>query len=75
MSIRARVTDGRLVIDEPVYLPEGTVLDLVIDDEADNLDDDERAVLHRQLKASHQQALNGQTRPAIDLIAELRSPR
>jgi len=42
MSIRARVSLGRLVVDEPVDLPEGTVLDLVVDDEGDELDDDER---------------------------------
>lgn len=75
MSIRARVSHGRLVIDEPVSVPEGTVLDLVVDDEADELDDEERAVLDRQLQASYQQALSGQTRPAADLIAELRNPR
>jgi hypothetical protein len=28
--IRARVKDGKLVVDEPTLLPEGTVLDLVI---------------------------------------------
>ena len=45
MSFRARVKSGRLVVDEPVNLPEGMVLDLVIDDEEDDLSDDERVVL------------------------------
>jgi len=31
-SIRARVRNGRLTVDEPTELPEGLVLDLVIDD-------------------------------------------
>jgi hypothetical protein len=31
--LRARVENGRLVLDEPTTLPNGTVLDLVLDDE------------------------------------------
>ncbi len=37
-GLRARVQNGRLVVDEPTALPEGTVLDLVVDDEGDDLD-------------------------------------
>ncbi len=36
---RAKVHGGRLVLDEPTALPEGSVLDLVLDDEGDDLDD------------------------------------
>jgi hypothetical protein len=42
MVLRALVKNGHLVLDEPTSLPEGTVLDLVVDDEGDNLDDEER---------------------------------
>ena len=45
LAIRARVRSGRLVLDEPTDLPEGTVLDLVVDDEGDDMDDAERAAL------------------------------
>ena len=41
-ALRARVEKGRLILDEPTTLPEGTVLDLVADDEGDNLTDEER---------------------------------
>ena len=41
--LRAHVEKGRLVLDEPTTLPEGTVVDLVADDEGDDLTDDERA--------------------------------
>ena len=36
MNIRAHVKNGRLLVDEPTTLPEGTVLDLVLDDEGDD---------------------------------------
>ena len=38
-SLRARVQNGRLVLDEPTGLPDGTVVDLVADDEGDDLTD------------------------------------
>ena len=37
MVLRAHVKDGYLRVDEPTTLPEGTVLDLVVDDEGDDL--------------------------------------
>jgi hypothetical protein len=40
--LRARVENGRLVLHEPTTLPEGTVIELVADDEGDDLTDDER---------------------------------
>ena len=55
MSIRARVSHRRLVVDEPVDLPEGTVLDIVIDDEEDGLDDEERLALHASRLDEHRQ--------------------
>ena len=32
-GLRANVQNGRLIVEEPTTLPEGTVLDLVADDE------------------------------------------
>ncbi len=71
MSIRARVSHGRLVVDEPVDLPEGTVLDLVIDDEEDELDDDERHALHARLAESASPASLAAARPIELILAEL----
>ena len=42
-AIRAKVQNGRLLLDAPTDLPDGTVLDLVVDDEGDDLDEVERA--------------------------------
>jgi hypothetical protein len=75
MSIRAAVTAGRLVLNEETDLPEGTVLDLVLDDEGDSLDALERVALEQALQAAHRDALDGRTRPAADLLQELRARR
>lgn len=75
MAIRAKVQSGRLVIDEPTDLPEGTTLDLVIDDGGDDLDDAERAVLLAHLESSWHNAQAGHVRPASELLAELRARR
>jgi hypothetical protein len=75
MAIRAKVQSGRLVVDEPTSLPEGTTLNLVVDDEGDDLDDEEREVLHAHLEASWRSAQAGRVRPASELLAELRARR
>jgi hypothetical protein len=73
VTFRARVVNGRIVIDEPTTdLPEGTVLDLTIADD-DELDDVEKARLEAALERSWAQAEGGNTRPAADLIRDLRS--
>ena len=74
-GLRAVVTNGRIVVDEPTKLPEGTVLDLVVDDEGDELDDEERAALHESISRAWQQVQAGDVVAADDLIAELRRRR
>jgi hypothetical protein len=71
-GLRARVKDGRLVIDEPTSLPEGTVLDLVLDDEGDDLDATERSARDAALLRAWQQAQAGKGRLAADVIKDLR---
>ena len=70
--VRARVKNGRLVVDEPTSLPEGTVLDLVVDDEGDDLDAAERALRDEALVKAWQQAQAGDGRPAQDVLNDLR---
>jgi hypothetical protein len=72
MALRARVTNGRLLLDEPTSLPEGTVFDLVVDDEGDDLDDEERADLHAQLERASRSAAAGNVVPAADVLEMLR---
>ena len=68
--LRARVQKGRLVLDEPTTLPEGTVVDLVADDEGDDLTDAERRPLHAALSASWTSAEAGRLRPASAMLGE-----
>ena len=72
IAIRARVHNGRLQFDAPTALPEGTVLDLVADDEGDDLDDAERAELNQVITEALVCVERGEARPMQDLLAELR---
>ncbi len=71
-SLRAKVLNGRIVVDEPTTLPEGTELNLVVDDEGDDLDDQDRRDLHAALSRALQSIKEGKGRPASEVIAELR---
>jgi hypothetical protein len=75
MSVKATVTNGRLVVDEPTTLPEGTVLELVIDDEGDELDERQRAALDAAISESLRQAASGDTVSADEVLAKLRARR
>lgn len=70
-AIRARVHNGRLQLDQPTELPEGTVLDLVVDDAGDDLDDLDRAALNESISRARASMEAGRTRPMRDLLADL----
>jgi hypothetical protein len=72
-SLKAVVRNGRLVMDEPTELPEGTELVLTVLDEGDDLDNDERARLHESLRRSMAQARAGQLIDADTVIGKLRA--
>lgn len=72
MAMRARVRNGRLVLDEPTDLPEGTEVELAVVDEGDDLDDEERARLHAALDRADEQLKAGCFVPGEDVIARLR---
>ena len=74
-NLRAVVRGGRIVLDEPTNLPEGTVLDLVLDDGGDDLDEEQRRALHAAIDASRRQIRDGEGVPAHDVISSLRSRR
>jgi hypothetical protein len=73
--LRARVEKGRLVLDEPTTLPDGTVVDLVGDDEGDDLTEEGRRALHETLSASWKSAEAGRVRPSSEILDELRRRR
>jgi hypothetical protein len=74
MTIKARVRAGRLVIDEPTDLPEGTELELLPLDPGDWLDDADRALLHDALRESEGDVAAGRLVSAEDVLRELRTP-
>lgn len=71
----AHVKNGRLTLDEPTDLPEGSVVPLEIADDWDDLDDEERAELQPSLRESIEQMRAGQTIPLEQALAELRAHR
>jgi len=72
----AQVCNGRLVLDEPVTLPEGTLLELaLVDHGSDPLDAEERGELDRDLDASFAEEEAGELIDAADAITDLKSRR
>lgn len=67
-TLKAEVQNGRLRLDEPTTLPDGTVLELVVADAGDELGPDERAALHEALHEAWESAKRGDLRPASELL-------
>ena len=73
VTLKARVQKGRLVVDEPTDLPDGTEVELLPLDPGDWLDADDRAALHRALKDSDAEVAAGRLVDAAEILRELRS--
>lgn len=71
-ALKARVRNGRLVLDEPTNLPEGCEVELI---PADELDDEERAELDRSLDEALEDAHAGNTVDGPEFLAKLRAAR
>lgn len=74
ITLKARVRNGRLVLDEPTSLPEGAEVWLVPADDGE-MSDDERAELDDALLEAIADVEAGRTTDADELMAELRAPR
>ena len=73
MTIKGRVQAGRLVVDEPTNLPEGTEVELLPLDPGDWLDDAERAALHAALAESDADVAAGRLVDAAEILKDLPS--
>src|SRR5881409_2879624 len=73
MIVKAHVREGRLVVDEPTDLPEGTEVDLLPLDPGDWLDEADRAALHEALRQSDADVAAGRLVEAEEILKELRS--
>lgn len=74
MTIKAKVRAGRLLVDEPTTLPDGTEVELLPLDPGDWLDDADRTALHEALARSDDDVAAGRLVDAAEVIKTLRQP-
>jgi hypothetical protein len=72
-AYKAHVKNGRIVVDEPTDLPEGTELYVLPIRDGDELDDEERAALHAAIEEGEQELDAGQAVSEEELWARLRA--
>ena len=73
MTIKARVRAGRLLVDEPTDMPDGTEVELLPLDPGDWQNEADRAALHEALRESDADVATGNLVDAGDVLRELRS--
>jgi hypothetical protein len=74
-ALKAHVRNGRIVVDEPVDLPDGSELRVYLYDAAsDGMGPEERAALEQALERSLAQADAGDLVDAEEVLAELQRP-
>ena len=73
MTLKARVQAGRLVVDEPTDLPEGTEVELLPLDPGDWLYDADRAALHQALRESDADVAADRLVDADEILKGIRS--
>ena len=74
--LQARVKGGRLILDEPTDLPEGEVVNVVVlEEHGDELDEQQRAALHRSLERAAEDIKAGRVTDADVVMDELRASR
>jgi hypothetical protein len=71
MTLKAHVQKGRLLVDVPTQLPEGTEVELLPLDPGDWLDPEDRAALHQALLASQDDVEAGRLIDAEEVLKEL----
>ena len=72
-ALTARLQQGRFILDTPDVDEDLPPLTLVIEDPGDDLDDEERAALEALIDESFEASARGDSRPASELLAELRA--
>ena len=72
-ALKARVENGRLALDEPTTLPEGTEVFLTFAGGDDDLDDAERAELHCAIERGLDDVDAGRVVDAAEVLAEPRA--
>jgi hypothetical protein len=75
LTLRAHVANRRLVVDESVDLPDGAEVQIAVVDGGDQLDDEDRARLHAAIEQAQGELDRGESLPAVQFLADLRSRR
>jgi hypothetical protein len=75
LTLKARVQGGRVVVEDSVDLPDDTELQLLVVDEGDDLDDEERARLHAALEESQRQVDRGEVVSLDAVLSDFRAGR
>jgi len=73
LTIRGQVRGGRLLVDEPIDLPDGCEVALAMVEDGDDLDDEDRARLHDAIRAGQAEMDRGEGIPAREVVALLRA--
>ncbi len=71
VALKARVANGRIILDEPTDLPDGELWLVAMND--DDLDDEERAALDESIEDGLSDAAAGRHEDAFEVMARLRS--
>lgn len=72
-AFRAQVRNGRIVVDEPTDLPDGTEIYLLPIQDGADLDDEERAALHAAIEEAEKELDAGHVVSEQELWARLRA--
>jgi hypothetical protein len=71
LTVRGRIRGGRIVVDEPLELPEDLEVDVAVQDAGDDLDAEERGRLHAAIERGAQQVERDEVVPAEQVLVEL----
>jgi len=70
--LRGHVESGRIVLDEPMDLPDGTEVEIAVADD-DEMTPEERAEIEASIDVGLEQAARGELMPADEVLRRLRS--
>jgi hypothetical protein len=70
--LRGRIESGRIVVDEPIDLPDGTEVEIAVA-EGDDMSPEERAELDASIERGMAQAEHGEGISAEEMLRRLRA--
>ncbi|HEY7372538.1 MAG TPA: hypothetical protein VIF57_10300 [Polyangia bacterium] len=71
--LRGHVESGRIVLDEPMDLPDGTEVEIAVLRDEDEMTAEERAEVEAEIDAGLKEAARGEGAPAEEVLRRLRS--